>query len=395
MHDFDDDVEVTHEKTSEFINSFFTSIGPNLSKQFSDKWQFTGEIITDSEITKIYTDFEEVQNLCKEIDISKSSAIDTLASKVLKDAFMVLILQLVYLFNLSLSTNIFPQKWKIATVVPLFKGGNQKDVGNYRPISLLPLPGKLLERIVHNKLSRYLELNELLCDEQCGFRKERSTVHSIVSLTNSLLNAINNSETCIAVFIDLKKAFDTINHGILLKKLEYMGIKGDLLLWITTYLHDRSQRTIANGELSNELPITCGVPQGSILGPLFFITYINDMQKFVNSKDLGLYADDTVIFSHAHDIRELQENMQSKVNKFYELCKMNALTINIHKTKYMIFGTRSKIKKAKHLKIAINNQQLQQVPSYKYLGVTLDSVLSYSNHISTVLSTVSHKAYTF
>ena len=135
-----------------------------------------------------------------------------MSSRIIKDAFLVLTLQLVYLFNLSLSTSIFQSKWKSATVIPLFKGGNKLDVSNYRPISLLPLPGKLLEKIVHKRLSTYLEVNDLLCDEQCGFRKERSTVHSIVRLTDALLNAINNNETCMAVFVDLKKAFDTVNH---------------------------------------------------------------------------------------------------------------------------------------------------------------------------------------
>ena len=219
IHDSNNNVDIAHEKTSEFINSFFTSIRPNLAKSLNTKWRYTGEIVTDAEITNIHTDYEEVHNLCKDINISKSSAIETLASKILKDAFIVLTLQLVYMFNLSFVKNIFPKKWKTATVVPLFKGGNHKDVSNYRPISLLPLPGKILEKIVHKKLSRYLELNELLCDVQCGFRKERSTVHSIVSLTDSLLEAINNNETCMAIFIDFKKAFDTINHNSLLISL--------------------------------------------------------------------------------------------------------------------------------------------------------------------------------
>ena len=389
LFDADKKTDIDHDNTADFINSFFTDIGPKLAKSFSTSWDFNGEKITDSEITNIYTDFEEVYNLCKEINTSKSSAITLLSSKIVKDAFLVLTLQLVYLLNLSLDTNIFPDKWKEATVVPLYKGGNKLDVGNYRPISLLPLPGKLLEKIVHKKISTYLEINEILCDEQNGFRKERSTTHSIVNLTDSIFNG----ETCMAVFIDLKKAFDTINHNILVHKLEYLGIKGDLLRWISNYLHDRKQKTYANGKTSKFLPITCGVPQGSILGPLFFITYINDMQKYIESNKIGLYADDTVVFSHATNLSLLQNNLQKTLNKFKKWCDMNALTINTKKNKFMIFGTRSKVKKAKNLKLDINNHPLQQVPTYKYLGLTLDSVLSYSKHISTVINTVSHKAY--
>ena len=195
MHDTSSGNKIEQSNTSDFINSFFTNIGPNLAKSFNTEWEFSGEKVQDSEITSIHTDFEEVFNLCKEMNISKSSAIDLLSSRIIKDAFLVLILQLVYLFNLSLSTNIFPDRWKNAIVIPLFKGGNRLDVSNYRPISLLPLPGKLLEKIVHKSLSSYLETNDLLCNEQCGFRKERSTVSSIVNLTDSLLSAINNKET--------------------------------------------------------------------------------------------------------------------------------------------------------------------------------------------------------
>ena len=166
-----------------------------------------------------------------------------------------------------------------------------------------------------------------------------------------------------------------------------------MLLWISNYLHDRNQKTFANGHLSGSLPITCGVPQGSILGPLFFITYINDIQKYLNTRKIGLYADDTVLFCHASNLTLLQNDLQNVLDKFQNWCKLNALTINKKKTKFMIFGTRSKIKRARNLELSIDNQPLQQVPSFKYLGVTLDSVLSYSNHISTVLNNVSHKAY--
>ena len=179
----------------------------------------------------------------------------------------------------------------------------------------------------------------------------------------------------------------------LTQKLEHLGIKGDLLLWISNYLHDRNQKTFANVIISKSLPITCGVPQGSILGPLFFNAYINDMKKYIETNKLGLYADDTVIFSHATDLIWLQNDLQVTLNKFQKWCNMNALTINIQKTKFIIFGTRSKVKKAKIFKLKTNEQSLLQVPTYKYLGVTIDFVLSYSKHISTIIHTVSHKAY--
>ena len=179
----------------------------------------------------------------------------------------------------------------------------------------------------------------------------------------------------------------------MLQKLEHLGVKGNLLRWISNYLHDRVQRTLANNVLSGSLSVKCGVPQGSILGPLFFISYINDVKSHVGDTGIGLYADDTVIFSHAHDIHTAQLNLQGKLDKFVEWSRMNALTINAQKTKFMIFGTKSRIKKAKNTKLCINGSQIQQVPSYKYLGFTLDPVLSFSNHMTSLLNTVTHKTY--
>ena len=390
----DTNLEVSNDEIPGHINDFFTTIGPKLARHFKvEDWTFSGHINTDSKLNDIHTDYEEVHNLCKEINTGKSSALINLSSKIIKDAFLVLPVQLVYMYNLSISTATFPSQWKIATVIPLFKGGNRLDVGNYRPISLLPLPGKILEKIVHSKMTQFLETNNILCQEQCGFRKGRSTVDSIVNLTNAIFNSINNHEACMAVFIDLKKAFDTINHTILISKLEYMGIGGNLLLWVTNYLHDRSQRTLANNSLSNPLTITCGVPQGSILGPLFFIAYINDVKDYLNDSEFGLYADDTVLFSHADNKNLLQLKLQDKLKSFHEWSLKNALTINILKTKFMVFGTRSRLKKLKDTILTVNGQPLQQVPSFKYFGITLDSTLSFSNHISTVLNSVSHKAY--
>ena len=204
------------------------------------------------------------------------------------------------------------------------------------------------------------------------------------------LAAINCHETIFAVFVDLKKAFDTVNHIILLQKLEHMGIRGNLLLWITNYLHDRYQRTFANNLLSEAKPVHCGVPQGSILGPLFFIS---DVKSYVGGSEIGLYADDTVIYSHAMDRTAALADLQGKLNRFVEWSRINALTINAQKTKFMVFGTRSKVKKGKTSKLTIGNTQILQVPSFKYLGFTLDPVLSFSKHLSCLLCSVTHKMY--
>ena len=224
-------LDINNQETANHINNFFTKIGMNLANKIENtQWKYL-ENSVDSEIEAIKTDFEEVLHLCKEIDITKSSGFNFLSSKILKDAFMFLITQLVFLFNLSLEKSKFPDDWKTATIIPLYKGGNKNLVNNYRPVSLLPLPGKLLEKIVHRGLTNYIENNNLLSDNQNGFRKNFSTTKSIVDFNDIIFENMNNGQLTVAVFIDLRKAFDTVNHSILLKKLNKLGIKNKMFNW--------------------------------------------------------------------------------------------------------------------------------------------------------------------
>ena len=331
--------------------------------------------------------------ICKEIDTSKSSGINFLSSKILKDAFMVLITQLVYLFNLSLSKSEFPSEWKNATIIPLFKGGNKKLVSNYRPVSLLPLTGKLLEKIAHRGISNFIENNNLLSDNQSGFRKNYSTTKSIVDLNDVIFENMNNSQITAAVFIDLRKAFDTVDHSILLRKLEKMGINNNLFHWCKNYLTNRKQKTLANGVNSDYQNISCGVPQGSVLGPLFFLIYVNDIVNRIGIDNIKLYADDTVIFTEGIDIANLQYNLQKLLNIFSCWCMENKLSINAEKTKLVCFGTKQRVKRFKNLKVSLLDTEIQQVPSYKYLGVTLDNSLTFNLQIQQTMNKVSHKLY--
>ena len=310
---------------------------------------------------------------------------------ICKDALTVLAHQLTYLFNCSLSTAVYPSAWKRAKVVPLFKGGDREDVNNFRPVSLLPLPGKLLEKIVHKTISEFFDENHFLSAQQGGFRKGHSTVNTIADLTDDLFQAINVGNTTLAAFIDLRKAFDTVDLDILRNKLRKAGLRGAVLDWCHNYLTGRSQCTLANDVTSSFLPITCGVPQGSVLGPLFFLVYVNDLQGALDNCKVKLYADDTVIYQTAVDHRVASDMLQASLEKFQIWCKINKLTINAKKTKLMVFGTRNKVKRAKEVRVSINGNQLQLVLSYKYLGILLDSTLNFNKHIASVINTVLYK----
>ena len=203
---------------------------------------------------------------------------------------------------MSFELSEVPDIWKVARVTPIPKAGNSNNVSNFRPISLLPLPSKLIEKIVHNRIYTHCNNNNRLDKKQGGFRPNHSTVSTTALYINDIYEAMNNDELTISVYIDAMKAFDTVNHNILIKKLEYFGIIGKNKSWVENYLTNRKQCTIANDKVSNEQLITYGVPQGSVCGPLLFLLYINGISKVLKKCKVSLYADDTVLYLSAPNV---------------------------------------------------------------------------------------------
>ena len=266
-------------------------------------------------------------------------------------------------------------------------------MSNLRPVSLLPLPGKLIEKIVHTRLYTFFEENSVLDEKQGGFRRGHCTTATTAKRTEDLYQSINNKELTVATFMDLRKAFDTVDHTILLSKLDKLGVKGLPHNWLSSYLNNRTQATIANNSMSNQLSIHCGVPQGSILGPLLFLVYINDLGRVLESCRFQLYADDTVIYLSGNNTLTTVAKIQEDITRLYEWCSRNRLTINIQKTKAMIIGSKSLIKKCNPPSIKLGTNIIEYVKSYKYLGITLDQTLTFNNHINRLIQTLSHKAY--
>ena len=337
----------------------------------------------------------EIIKLCKEININKSSCIDHLSSEILQDAFLIIPEKLTEVFNLSFGNAVIPKSWKLAKVTPLQKPGDKNNVGNLRPVSLLPLPSKLIEKIAHNRIYIHCENNNILDDRQGGFRPGHSTAQTTTLFLNDIYTAINNNETTIAIYIDAMKAFDTVNHQILLKKAEKYGITGKVLDWLGDYLNERYQCTIANNICSEQKLITCGVPQGSVCGPLLFLLYINDIACIMKNCKVSLYADDTVLYVTNEDINVAISDIQEDLNNLAAWCDRNKLTINSKKTKYCIYGSRSVIRKSKlkDISLSLNNYILDRVCSYKYLGFILDDHLNFNKHISELCKHITHKLY--
>ena len=314
-----------------------------------------------------------------------------MVSRILRNVILALPDHLTYIFNLSIRYNHFPDSWKIANLIPIPKEGNPRDVNNYRPISLLPLPGKLLEKIIYRQIIDYLNANNILDVNQSGIRAKHSTGATVAKLTDDICININNNQPTIATFIDLRKAFDTINHSILIKKLPHFGFQDNATKWIENYLYNRKQLTIANNIKSSLLPVTCGVPQGSTLGPLLFLLYINDIGKAIKHCKYLLYADDTVLYTATNDLTLTSQHMEQDLQLVQQWCSDNSLTINSKKTKVMGFSLNKNILFKNIGPFKLLNQSLEVVDNYKYLGIILDTQLTYKPHIKNIVAKGTHK----
>ena len=335
----------------------------------------------------------EVESLVNRINISKSSGIHQLSSKLLKDSFKVLIDKLTYLFNLSITTTTFPVQWKKALVIPIPKTPNPHTVENFRPISLLPLPGKILEKLIHKQLSYHLEDHDYLSDSQFGFRKQRSTTHAVSQLLNQIYTNINRSVITAAVYIDFSKAFNCVQHSTLLKKLMEYRIGQEAISWLESYLESREQRTLVNNDYSQWLPVPQGVPQGSVLGPLLYIIYSNDIAQKIKNSGFTFYADDTVLYSKKKSITQAGTDLQEDLNSLNVWCLENDIFINSSKTKSMFFGSRAKIESMGMPKLYIDGTLIDRTKTYTYLGIKLDEQLSLETHANIIIKRVTNKIY--
>ena len=285
------------EEIADFLNCHFTTMGPRLASEIpSDQINKKPE----DYLTKHSASFQfknispsKVLKLLNSVKIAKATGLDKISNKILKLAAPVIYKSLTDLFNFSITSGEFPSDWKVAKVCPLFKSGEKCDANNYRPISVLPSTARVFERILFEQIYRHLSNNKLLYSRQSGFRSLHSTVSALLDMMNDWCFNIDRGMVNGVLFLDLKKAFDTVDHKILLKKLEFYGFEGITLHWFQSYLADRQQVCCVNGVVSSTKTISCGVPQGSILGPLLFLIYVNDMPKCLGYGTARLFADDT------------------------------------------------------------------------------------------------------
>ena len=358
------------------FNSFFVNVGTVLA---TDKNPV--DYIQQDILGTLYFDPVTENEICKIIGSFKDSAAgwDDLKSSMIKHIKESIIVPLVHICNRSFETGIFPSELKIANVVPIYKSGDEMVFSNYRPVSVLPVFSKLLERLVYNRLISHINDNKLLYEYQFGFQKGKSTYLAIMMLVDKITEALDQGESVVGVFLDFSKAFDTVDHNILLQKMDKYGICGIELKWFENYLSDRMQYVTYNNHKSSHEKIHCGVPQGSILGPILFLLYINDLTSVSEFCFSVLFADDTNMFITGKDMDILCHRLNEDLKNVQEWLQCNKLSLNVLKTHYMIFTPRNIL--IDDIDVKILDVQIQRVYVTKFLGVQIDSQLTWKKHI--------------
>jgi len=286
------------------------------------------------------------------------------------------------LFNCSVECGSFPSCLKVARITPIYKKGDHRSVGNYRPICNLSLMSKIFEKLMYDRLLCFLNKFDLISDHQFGFRAKHSTTDAVTEFVDNACASLESKNILISVFLDLSKAFDTVNHSILLRKLYHYGIRGTVHRWFESYLRDRVQYVSIDDCSSDVSTVNIGVPQGSVLGPLLFILYINDMSRSSDVLSYVHFADDTTVFLKHDDPRVVEPSINLELNNVYTWLKANRLSLNISKTFYMVMTDRN----VNDVSVNIDGSNIERVDKAKFLGISIDERLSFRYHVQDVCS---------
>ena len=380
-----EDRTITDNKTiTQTMNNFFVKIGPSIEKKIPNSKTPFHSYLNEQNANNLALNpctTEEITTIISKFGSGKASGPFSIPTNLLKEFSLQFSEPLKIIINKSLLEGSFPQPLKTAVVCPIYKKNEKTNCANYRPISLLSNVSKVFERIMYNRIEQFLNESDIIYEYQFGFRKKYSTNHALLSIVEQIRNNLDNKQFACGVFVDLQKAFDTVNHKILLSKLKHYGINGFANKWLSSYLTNRTQSVSLNGITSDEMNVSCGVPQGSILGPLLFTIYINDMHNAFKKCLVHHFADDTNLLYSDKDPRNLQKVMDKELKVLVEWLRANRLSLNVDKTEFIIFRPP---RKSLNNRIVLNldHNKIYESTKIKYLGLLLDSRLSWKFHIN-------------
>ena len=375
-----------HKDIANSFNEFFNSVGPDLASKIAvEKDKSYKDYLTKTCNTKFtisHTNVKEVSNILKNFQPKTCYGHDNISMKLLQFLSPIISKPLTILINQSISTSIFPDKLKIAKILPLHKKDNTKLIANYRPISILPSLSKIIERVIYNQIYNYFSENNLFYNSQYGFRKKHSTEYACLELVDKVVNYMENGYTPIAFFLDLSKAFDTINYEILICKLQFYGFDASSLNLIKNYLDNRKHYMQIEESKSDVLPIFLGLPQGSILGPLLFLIYLNNFNIASNYFEFILYADDSTLIAplKSHKNVNVSHMINNELIKIQTWLSVNKLSLNLSKTKFMLFHTNKRKLVNKIPDVMLNNINVERVSKFNFLGINLDENMKWTAH---------------
>jgi hypothetical protein len=323
-------------------------------------------LLTDKTLGSIRTSPEEIQTILKSLDISKANGADGVSNRLLKECSSSIATPLSKLINKSFFLAKVPSSWKESNICPIHKKDDREKITNYRPIVLLSCVGKVQERVVYLRIYNYLKVNNLLTWKNSGFKELDSAMNQLVFITDKIYKALESGNDVCLVFLDVSKAFDRVWHAGLLHKCRSMGITGELYNWLVDYLSDRKIRAIINGQSSEWYQTNAGVPQGSILGPLLFLSFINDITEYIES-DIHLFADDTSLM----DIMDDYMASYAKLNR--DLAKLSTWAsnwqVNFNATKTVYLLVSRKINPPPKPLLTLNGEQIREVQTHKHLTI--------------------------
>ena len=375
------------------FSKYYSTMGKNLVERIGPSLKHFSEFMPPQADSSLYlypTSQLEIVNIVKKMKNKNSSGHDGISNFLLKSIIHHLKYALNIVFNNSIQEGVYPDQMKLAEVVPIYKSKRRDLVENYRPVSLLHVISKVLERIIYKRLFSFLCKKALLYDSQYGFRNKRSTIDAVTELSGKILHGLERKEYTLGVYLDLSRAFDTVPHDTLLSKLNHYGIRGNAHKWFTSYLHDRKMYVQLNGK-SNVQNLEYGVPHGSVLGPLLFIILTNDINNALTVSKCVLFADDTTVYVSNKNLRFITENLRHDLASLSDWFRANKLTLHLGKTNFILF--KPKNFKDVNVQLSVNNISITRVKSTKFLGLIIDEHLTWESHGINVANRVSKNLY--